>query len=82
MEIKIDKSFIKCLDKLKVSEIKLKVENIVTELENAKIINEVKQVKKMQGFKDYYRIGIRLLDTNTVALITIAHRKDIYKIFP
>ena len=48
MEIKIDKSFIKSLDKLKVSEIKLKVELIISELENAKILTEVKQIKKLQ----------------------------------
>ncbi|WP_026902498.1 type II toxin-antitoxin system RelE family toxin [Pedobacter glucosidilyticus] len=89
MDLKIDKSFIKSLDKLKVSEIKLKLEKILTELENAKSLTQVKQIKKLQGYKDYYRIksgdyriGIRLLDKNTIVLITIAHRKEIYKVFP
>lgn len=89
MDLKIDKSFIKSLDKLKVSDIKLKLEKILTELENAKSLTQVKQIKKLQGYKDYYRIksgdyriGIRLLDKNTIVLITIAHRKEIYKVFP
>jgi len=39
MDLKIDKSFIKSLDKLKVSDIKLKLAKICTELENAKSLH-------------------------------------------
>jgi mRNA interferase RelE/StbE len=43
----------------------------------------------MVGFSNFYRIrigdyrvGIELLDLDTILFIAIAHRKDIYKTFP
>jgi mRNA interferase RelE/StbE len=43
----------------------------------------------LTGFKNYYRLrigeyrlGFEKIDENTLRFILIAHRKDIYKIFP
>jgi len=45
--------------------------------------------KKLTGFRKYYRIrlgeyriGIETIDKNTIRLILIAHRKEIYRYFP
>ncbi|MFO0322818.1 MAG: type II toxin-antitoxin system RelE family toxin [Bacteroidota bacterium] len=48
----------------------------------------IKNIKKLTGFKDYYRfkigdyrVGFSYLN-GSVLLITVLHRKDIYKFFP
>ena len=89
MNILFDKSFSKSLDKIKSSTIKIKVEELIVELENVKTINEVPSLKKMTGNRSYfrkrigdYRLGIEIESSNTIRFIVIAHRKDIYRIFP
>ncbi len=46
-------------------------------------------MKKMTGYSSYYRIrvgdyrvGVELITPDTLRFITVAHRKDIYSIFP
>jgi len=89
MIIEFDKSFLKSLDKIKDSAVKKRIEQIILDFEKANSIVDIRNVKKLVGFKLYYRIRIgdyRLgieLKTSTIArFIVIAHRKDIYKIFP
>lgn len=89
MNVHFDKSFAKSLDKLKSRKVKTKLIEIIDELEKAASVQDVKSVKKLQGFKNFYRIrigeyrlGFELLGDTVVLLILIAHRKDIYKKFP
>ena len=89
MIVEFDKSFLKSLDKIKDSKVFPKIKSIITEIEKAQSLNELKSVKKLIGFKNYYRIrlgkyrlGFEVIDSITVRLIIIAHRKDIYRIFP
>jgi len=69
--------------------IKQRLLEIITAFETTTQLADIPNVKKLQGFKKYYRIrlgdyrlGIELIDENTVLFILIAHRKDIYKNFP
>jgi mRNA interferase RelE/StbE len=46
-------------------------------------------IKKLSGYKLYYRyrlgdyrIGIEQISKNTIRVIVIAHRKDVYDVFP
>ncbi len=89
MIVEFDKSFAKSIDKVKDKSLLAKIETTITELEIAQTIQEIKNLKKLTGFKSYYRIrlgayrlGIEKIDENTVRFIVIAHRKDIYKNFP
>lgn len=89
MIVEFDKSFSRSLDKLKDQGVKMKIEHILIEFDNAEIITQIKNLKKLVGFKTYYRIrigdyrlGIELKETNIVRFIIVAHRKDIYKFFP
>jgi mRNA interferase RelE/StbE len=89
MIIEFDKSFSKSLDKLKDSKIKERIENIILDFDKASKISDIKHLKKLVGFKSYYRlrigdyrIGIELKTSTIVRFIIIAQRKDIYKIFP
>jgi len=87
--IEFDKSFFKSLDKIKDADVKGRIERTILDFDKASKITDIKHIKKLVGFKQYYRlrmgdyrIGIELKTPTIVRFIIIAHRKDIYKIFP
>ena len=89
MILEFDKSFLKSLDNIRDSKTLLRLEKNITDLENAESMHEISNLRKLSGFKNYYRIrigdyrlGFELINSNIIRLIVIAHRKDIYKIFP
>jgi mRNA interferase RelE/StbE len=89
MVVEFDKSFYKSLDRIKDKSLFSKIEKVITILENSNSLNEIASVKKLSGFKVYYRyrlsdyrIGIEQISKNTIRLIVIAHRKDVYSLFP
>ena len=89
MVVEFDKSFYKSLDRIKDKSLFSKIEKVITILENSNSLNEIASVKKLSGFKVYYRyrlsdyrIGIEQISKNTIRLIVIAHRKDVYNLFP
>ena len=89
MKLVFDKSFSKSLDKIKSKILKSKIEELIVEIESANSLSEIQDLKKMTGYKFYYmirigsyRLGIELENNNVLRLIVIAHRKDIYRIFP
>ena len=88
MIVEFDKSFSKSLDRIKDSTILRRIETTHLKLEEAESLQDLKNLKKLSGFKNYYRIrlgnyriGIEQIDKRTIRLIIIAHRKDIYKKF-
>lgn len=89
MIVEFDKSFEKSLDKIKNKSLFAKIERIIIQCENSKSLSEIPNLKKISGFKTYYRIrmgeyriGFEKIDNQTIRFILIAHRKDIYKSFP
>lgn len=77
------------LKKLKAKSILQRVENAIIQLEKAEQLEEVPNVKKLKGYTHYYRfklgdyrMGFELTEKETVKLIIVLHRKDIYKKFP
>jgi mRNA interferase RelE/StbE len=88
MNLKFDKSFDKDHRKIKDKKILRRVIQLIDEVELANSVDQIKSVRKLGGFKDYYRvrvgdyrIGLRIFG-NTVEFIRILHRKDVYKYFP
>lgn len=80
--------FSKDIDKIKLQAVKDDIIATITEVENAKKLGDIKNLKKLAGFKTAYRIrigeyriGIYIVK-DTVEFARIAHRKDVYKIFP
>ena len=64
------------------------VKGIVLEIEKAVSISEIKNLKKLKGEKNYYRIrsgryrvGIKICD-DIVSFVRALPRKDIYRYFP
>jgi len=89
MVVEFDKSFYKSLDKIKDKSLFPKIEKVISILEKSNSLSEIASVKKLSGFKIYYRyrlsdyrIGIEQISKSTMRLIVIAHRKDVYSMFP
>ncbi|MFA5974486.1 MAG: type II toxin-antitoxin system RelE/ParE family toxin [Lentimicrobiaceae bacterium] len=89
MNVVFDKSFSKCIDKIRDQKVKERIIKIIISVEKADSIEKIPQIKKMVGWSNYYRIkfgdyrlGIELDNNNTIRFIIIAHRKDIYRNFP
>jgi len=89
MKIKIDKTFSKDIEKIRSKKfLKLLIEKIVA-VEIASSIQEISDVKKIEGYKNYYRIrlgdyriGIEKISAMEIKFIRILHRKEIYRYFP
>jgi mRNA interferase RelE/StbE len=89
MIVEFDKSFEKSLDKLKDKSLYPKIEKVISILEKTNSLIELASIKKLSGYKLYYRyrlgdyrIGIEQISKNTIRVIVIAHRKDVYDVFP
>jgi mRNA interferase RelE/StbE len=89
MNIEFLKNFDKDLDKIiHIQGVKQLVYETITNVESAKTLKDIPHLKKLKGFKNAYRIrsgdyriGI-FIEGKTVEFARIAHRKDVYKIFP
>ena len=89
MKVEFDKSFLKSLDKIKISKVLLSIEKIIIKCEEANNLHEIRNVKKLTGFTNYYRIksgnyriGFEVINKEIIRFIIFRHRKDIYKRFP
>lgn len=81
-------SFEKDLKKIKDKKTLKSLQNLILTVESATSFNGITGVKKLVGFKDAfrirlgnYRVGI-FLEGENVIFARIAHRKDIYSLFP
>ena len=88
MNIEFRKSFEKDLLKVLDADLFARIKEIIEQVEKAEKLSEVRNVKKLKGEKDYYRIrvgdyrlGIKVND-GVVSFVRILHRKDIYRYFP
>lgn len=88
MHLVILNKFYKDLDKIDDKKLASKIIQIIEDIENAGTLSDIKNLKKMQGFTICYRIKIGeyriglYIENNIVELARLAHRKDIYKLFP
>lgn len=65
-----------------------RVKEIIEDVEQAKNISEISNLKKLKGESDYYRIrfghyriGVKI-EADVVIFIRALHRRDIYRYFP
>ncbi|PKP45051.1 MAG: plasmid stabilization protein [Bacteroidetes bacterium HGW-Bacteroidetes-12] len=89
MNVFFDKSFTKSVEKIKDKKIKQAILKFIESVKAMESIRDIHSVKKIQGFKNYYRyrfgdyrIGFEQTDENSIILIVVAKRNDIYKFFP
>ncbi len=88
MNIEFRRSFEKDLQKILDADLLTRVQEIIEEFENAESLTEIRNIKKLKGEEEYYRIrvvdyrlGIKVND-GIVSFVRILHRKEIYRYFP
>ncbi len=89
MNIEFTKKFEKQIDKLNDNKVIKEVSKCVKDVINANNIDEIKNIKKLKGeYNAYrirignYRIGVFFEGNNKILFSVFLHRKDIYKRFP
>jgi len=81
-------SFLKAIKKIDSDQLKADIANAILNFESAESQIQISQLKKLKGYKQYYRIrigdyriGIKI-EAEIVIFVDIDHRKNIYRIFP
>ncbi|MDD5769668.1 MAG: type II toxin-antitoxin system RelE/ParE family toxin [Candidatus Gracilibacteria bacterium] len=88
MIIEVDESFKKDFKNLKNEIVQKRVIEKLDEIEKLSNVAEISNVKKMKGFDKFYRIRVgdyRIgfeLSGETIIVLRVRSRKDIYNIFP
>lgn len=89
MKVAFKKSFLKDLKKLRDKQLKNSIAKAIEDMEAAKELTQVKNLKKMEGYSTFYRIrigdyqiGLQLMDKELIYFVAFDHRKDIYTHFP
>jgi len=88
MEVVFLKKFSKDLDKINQPKDRKSIVEVIQSVKDIQNFEELSGVKKLTGFTDAYRIrsgNFRIgvfVNGNVVQFARVAHRKDIYKIFP
>ena len=88
MELEFRDSFLKDVKHIKQAAVKKKITAVIVESRKATSLLDLKNVKKLEGTNDYYRIrigdyriGVKLQDKKLIFLRCL-NRKDIYRYFP
>ncbi len=88
MKTEFKTSFLKAIKKIEDNQLKSNIANTIRNVESAENLKQIINLKKLKGFKEFYRIrignyriGIKI-EAGTVFFVDIDHRKNIYRIFP
>jgi len=88
MEVLFEKHFLKSIDKLGNKELQESIVEIITNVEKAKSLTEIKNIKKLKGFQTFYRIKLKdyrigiSFENQVVIFVEFGHRREIYRKFP
>jgi mRNA-degrading endonuclease RelE of RelBE toxin-antitoxin system len=81
-------SFLKDVRKLRDAKVKRAVTSTIENVESADTLHEIRQLKRLSGYKDFYRIRIgdwRIglkVSASTVIFVRCLHRREVYRYFP
>jgi mRNA interferase RelE/StbE len=89
IQVRVKKNFLKQLSKLP-SEFRLPIERFIfDELPKFDSLSEAGNIEKMHEYKDYYkirfgsyRVGLKVEHDNSITILKVMHRRDIYRFFP
>ena len=88
MKIEFRASFAKDLRKIKETSVKKQLLAVIWAVEEAGKLQVIKDLKKLRGGNDYYRIRVGdyrlglIIEGKTLIFVRFLHRKDIYRFFP
>jgi mRNA interferase RelE/StbE len=81
-------SFLRDIKKLKDKKQAARLKEIISKIKSAKNLSEIKNLRKIEGFPNHYRIKTgdyrvgMVLSDDTVILVRFLNRKEIYRYFP
>lgn len=88
MNVEFTRLFLKDLDKINQPSVKKQISALIEEVERSAALSEITNLKKLKGHHTayririgYYRIGV-FINNHDILFTRVAHRKDIYKVFP
>ncbi len=82
------RKFSKDIEKIDSRQVRAALLDVIENVEQAENLAEIRNIKKLSGFADAYRIRIGdyriglFIDGDVVQFARVVHRKDIYKLFP
>lgn len=88
MRVIVTHQFGKDVDKQLSKEMKLKLADIIEELQKAPNLSSINNLKKLKGYKTAYRVKMGdyrigfIFEENIIKLSRVLNRKDIYRYFP
>ena len=88
MKVLVDKSFEKDTNKILDKKLLQKISDCIEQVIACKSATDIQHLKKLQGFKNHYRIKIGdyrlgvVIKNEEVTFERFLHRKDIYKYYP
>ncbi len=88
MQVEFLARFSKDIDNINQQSVKTAIAKAIIDVEQAKSLLEIRNIKKMQGAKNAYRIRIGdyrigfFFEHGIVQFARVVHRKDIYRVFP
>lgn len=87
MNLEFKKSFAKDLKKRDKTLLE-RVKQIINEVDEAKSINEIRNLKKLKAEGSYFRIRLGdyrlglIIENDIVCFVRFLHRSDVYRYFP
>jgi len=88
MKVEFLSTFNKDLNKLSSAPVRKSLKTLIIKLESSENLSSIPNLKKLTRHKYAYRIRLGdyrvgfFFENNVIQLARIAHRKDIYRIFP
>ncbi len=88
MNVEFLSKFSKDLDRINIKSVKSNLVKLINQIESSENLIEIQNIKKLSGHKSAYRFRIAdyrvgfFYENGKVIFARIAHRKDIYKLFP
>lgn len=89
MKIVFDSKFSKKIDKIKNPELAKRIFKAIELIKKAETLNKIPNIKRLSGHSNLfrlrigdYRIGLELIDDDTLEFLDFDKRNDFYKIFP
>ena len=88
MNIAFSNQFEKQFDTITNLMVRKAISGAIKKIINATFLKEIPNVKKLKGHKNAYRIRVGdyrigfFTEDDTIFIVTVLHRKDIYKRFP
>lgn len=88
MKVRFEAKFAKDLRNIEDGKLLAKIKELIVECQNAESLVQLRQIKKLQGYENFYRIrlgdfrvGLEVVNGELI-FARCLRRKDIYKYFP